>query len=137
MKKLVFYTTMIGLAAGIGFWLYRKEKENRVLVKTETEKNITEVTVEENDDSQTGCKSEEIDQIKSESVKEVYERHVEAANIMKAAYSNIMENFVEDFSEESTKKREESNKNSVVDNENVEMIKEIDSISDELDNLFM
>ena len=137
MKKLVFYTTMIGLAAGIGFWLYRKEKEIRVLVITETEKNITEVTVEENDDSQTGCKSEEIDQIKSESVKEVYERHVEAANIMKAAYSNIMENFVEDFSEESTKKREESNKNSVVDNENVEMIKEIDSISDELDNLFM
>lgn len=52
---------------------------------------------------------------------------------MKEAYSNIMEDFVEDFSDEDTVK--DKNNDTVIDSESVSVIKELDSISDELDDL--
>ena len=52
---------------------------------------------------------------------------------MKDAYRNIMEDFVEDLStdEDVNGKRKEV----IIDNDDVSAIKELDSISDELDNL--
>lgn len=54
-------------------------------------------------------------------------RHQEAASIMKDAYGNIMENFVEDFSQ--------SAYTSVIDEEDVLTNKEIDKTSNDLDDL--
>ena len=54
-------------------------------------------------------------------------RHQEAASIMKDAYGNIMENFVEDFSQ--------SAYTSVIDEEDVLTNKEIDKTSKDLDDL--
>ena len=74
-------------------------------------------------------------QAKSESAQAVYERHSEASSIMKDAYSNIMEDFVEDFSGENDTNAEDENKEVIIDSESVSVMKEIDSISDELDDL--
>lgn len=78
---------------------------------------------------------EEMYQAKSESVRAVYERHVEASSIMKDAYSKIMEDFVEDFSDENDTNAKNENKEIVIDSESVSVMKDIDSISDELDDL--
>ena len=74
-------------------------------------------------------------QTKSESVQAVYERHSEAGSIMKDAYSNIMEDFVEDFSSENDANAKDENKEVIIDSESVSVMKEIGSISDELDDL--
>ncbi len=59
-------------------------------------------------------------------------RHQEAANIMKNSYSNIMEDFVEDF----TYKENINRKNNIlIDSEEIATINKINSISDELDDL--
>ena len=60
-------------------------------------------------------------------------RHQEAGKIMKDAYRNIMEDFVEDFSDEDTVR--DKNKDCIIDNESVSIIKKLDSISGELDDL--
>lgn len=74
-------------------------------------------------------------QAKNESAQTVYERHTEASSIMKDAYNNIMEDFVEDFSDKSNTNSKEKNKEIVIDSESGSVMKEIDSISDELDDL--
>lgn len=59
-------------------------------------------------------------------------RHQEAANIMKNSYSNIMEDFVEDF----TYKENINRKNNIlIDSEEIATISRINSISDELEDL--
>ena len=57
----------------------------------------------------------------------VSERHQEAASVMKDAYGNTMEDFVEDFSENEYK--------TVMDEKDVITNKEIDKASDDLDDL--
>lgn len=57
----------------------------------------------------------------------ILQRHQEAASIMKDAYRNIMEDFVEDFSENVN--------TSVIDEEDLITNKEIDKISNDLDDL--
>ena len=78
---------------------------------------------------------EEMYQAKSESVQVVYERHSEASEIMKDAYRNIMEDFVEDFSGEKGANEKDETKDVIIDGESVWVMKEIDLISDELDDL--
>ena len=78
---------------------------------------------------------DEIYQTKSESAQTVYERHSEAGGIMKDAYRNIMEDFVEDFSTEKAVNKENETKEAVIDSASVSVMKEIDSISDALDDL--
>ena len=56
---------------------------------------------------------------------------------MKDVYRNIMEDFVEDFSGEKDANEKEKNKEVIVDDEFVSVMKEIDSISDDLDDLLM
>lgn len=57
----------------------------------------------------------------------VSERHQEAASIMKDAYENVMEDFVDDFPENVS--------DSVIDEEAIITNKEIDKASDDLDDL--
>lgn len=68
-----------------------------------------------------------LDRDKENAQSNISGRHQEAASIMKDAYGNIMEDFVEDFSE---------NENSpIIDAEDVITNKEIEKVSNDLDDL--
>jgi hypothetical protein len=54
-----------------------------------------------------------------------------AANVMKDAYGNIMENFVDDFSGEKVVNEKDETKEIIIDSES----EKIESDSDELDDL--
>lgn len=131
MKKFFIYASAVGLAAGVIYLLCKKEKSNDTADESVDNKAKFEPKPQEKDISKGGNVVEEIYNTKSESVNAVDERHSEAGEIMKDAYRNIMENFVEDFSDEEVAKENED----IVDSESVSVIKESDSISDELDDL--
>ena len=131
MKRFFIYASAVGLVAGVAYWLYKKEKSNNAAPRTVHSKVMPEHNPQEEAVSQDANAAEEVYQAKSESVQAIYERHSEASEIMKDAYRNIMEDFVEDYSVE----KEEKGKDVVIDNESISVIKELDSISDELDDL--
>lgn len=135
MKKLFIYASVIGLAAGVFYWLCKKGKTNIATSQTVDKKGDFETNTQKEEKSQNSNVVEEMYQSKSESVQAVYERHSEAVSIMKDAYSNIMEDFVEDFSGENDANAKDENKEVIIDSESVSVMKEIDSISDELDDL--
>lgn len=135
MKKLFIYVSVVGLAAGVVFLLCKKGKSNTVTSKTVDKKVDFEPSSKEEEISQSTSVVEEMYQTKSESAQAVYERHSEASSIMKEAYSNIMEDFVENFSDEKDTNAKDENKEVIIDGESVSVMKELDSISDELDDL--
>lgn len=135
MKKWFIYASVVGLAAGVVYWLCKNSKTNTATSQTVDKKTDFETNTQEEEKSQNSNVIEEMYQAKSESVQAVYERHSEAGSIMKDAYSNIMENFVEDFSSENDANAKDENKKVIIDSESVSVMKEIDSISDELDDL--
>lgn len=135
MKKWFIYASVVGLAAGFVYWLCKNSKTNTATSQTVDKKADFETNTQEEEKSQNSNVVEEMYQTKSESVQAVYERHSEAGSIMKDAYSNIMEDFVEDFSSENDANAKDENKEVIIDNESVSVMKEIDSISDELDDL--
>ena len=131
MKKLSIYASVVGLGTGIVYLLYKKRKFNNTVSETVSKKEDFETKHQEKKLSQETDIEEEMHQDKSESAQAVYERHSEASSIMKDAYSDIMEDFVEDFSDEEVAKEKEI----IVDSESVSVMKELDSVSDELDDL--
>lgn len=135
MKKWFIYVSVVGLAAGVVYWLCKKGESNTATSQAVDKKVDFETNTQEEEKSQNSNVVEEMYQTKSESVQAVYERHSEAGSIMKDAYSNIMEDFVEDFSSENDANAKDENKEVIIDNESVSVMKEIDSISDELDDL--
>lgn len=135
MKKWFMYASIVGLAGGVVYWLCKNGKTNTATSQTVDKKADFETNTQEEEKSQNSNVVEEMYQTKSESVQAVYERHSEAGSIMKDAYSNIMEDFVEDFSSENDANAKDENKEVIIDNESVSVMKEIDSISDELDDL--
>lgn len=135
MKKWFIYASVVGLAAGVVYWLYKNGKTNTATSRTVDKKADFETNTQEKEKSQNSNVVEEMYQAKNESEQAVYERHSEAGSIMKDAYINIMEDFVEDFSSENDMNAKEENKEVIIDNESVSVMKEIDSISDELDDL--
>lgn len=135
MKKMFIYASVIGLTAGVIYLLYKQEKSNNTVSKPADKKEVSETIHQEDDASQNSKTVDEIYQTKSESAQTVYERHSEAGGIMKDAYRNIMEDFVEDFSTEKAVNKENETKEAVIDSASVSVMKEIDSISDALDDL--
>lgn len=135
MKKLFIYASVVGLAAGVVYWLCKKGKSNTATSQTVDKKVNFETNTQEEENSQNTGVVEEMYQAKSESAQAVYERHSEANSIMKDAYSNIMEDFVEDFSDENNTNAKDENKEVIINSESVSVMKDIDSISDELDDL--
>lgn len=135
MKKWFIYASAVGLAAGVVYWLCKKGKTNTATSQMVDKKADFETNTQKEEKSQNSNAVEEMYQAKSESVQAVYERHSEACSIMKDAYSNIMEAFVEDFSVENDTNAKDENKEIIIDNESVSVMKDIDSISDELDDL--
>jgi len=135
MKKLFIYVSMVGLAAGVVYWLSKKEKFNNTVSKSIDNKVDSEPRHQEEEISQNSNVVEKLYQTKSESVQTIYERHSEAGEIMKDAYRNIMEDFVEDFSGEKVVNENNEIKENVIDSDSVSVTKEINLISDELDDL--
>lgn len=88
------------------------EKGNQVIAKQHQIQIVNEVMLERD---------------KKNTQSDISGRHQEAASIMKDAHRNIMEDFVEDFSENES--------SSVIDEEDVVTNTEIDKISNDLDNL--
>lgn len=88
------------------------DKGNQIIAKQHQIQIVNEVLLERD---------------KEEAQANISERHQEAASIMKDAYGNIMEDFVEDFSEGVNV--------SIIDEEDVVIDNEVDKISDELDEL--
>lgn len=127
MKKLFICASVMGLAAGVVYWLLKKDKSTTTAPETAETKEVSLPCIQEEETCQNPCDAEEIEQARTEAAQAVYERHAEADAIMKDAYSNIMEDFVKDFSD----KKEEV----IIDSESASITKELDSISDELDNL--
>lgn len=136
MRKLLICASVVGVAAGIAYWVYTKEKNNN---KTNASPvtNTVHFTTEapESKKRENANATYKINQTKSACVQDVYERHTAAGEVMKDAYSNIMENFVEDYSVEEADSVKEKGNKTIVDSEDVSVIKELDSISDELDDL--
>lgn len=127
MKKQFIYALIVGLASGIVYWLCKKGKTNSASFQGGDKKVDFETNTQEEEKTQNSNVVDEMYQAKSESVQTVYERHSEAGFIMRDAYSNIMEDFVEELSDE--------NKEDIMNSESVSVMDEIDSISDELDDL--
>ncbi len=135
MKKMFIYASVVGLTAGVIYLLYKQEKSNNTVSKPADKKEVSETIHQEEEVSQKSKTVDEIYQTKNESAQTIYERHSEAGEIMKDAYRNIMEDFVEDFPSEKVVNKENETKEAVIDSAYVSVMKEIDSISDELDDL--
>ncbi|WP_455543482.1 hypothetical protein [Intestinibacter sp.] len=131
MKKMLIYAPVLGLAVGVICWLFKKEKSNSTASKHIDNKE-TYAYENKEDCTQRADAIGEMYQYKSESVQNVSDRHSEAGEIMKNAYQNIMEDFVEDLYD---KKDANETKETVIDSEYVSIMNEIDSISDDLDDL--
>lgn len=131
MKKLLIYASAIGLSAGVVYWLYKKEQTKNTASKSVDNKADLETKIQEEDIPQEPNVVEAMYQAKNETAHTICERHAEAADVLKDAYRNIMEDFVEDFS---VVENEETT--AVPSNDKtVSIMNELDSISDELDNL--
>lgn len=87
------------------------EKGNQIIAKQNQIQIVNEVLLERD---------------KENAQSKISERHQETASIMKDAYGNIMEDFVEDFSE--------NEYSPVIDEEDVITDKEIDKVSNDLDD---
>ncbi len=135
MKKRFIYASALGITAGVVYWFCNREKSNNTASKSVNKKVDFDPGFQEEEISRNSNVAEDMHQAKSESAKAVYERHSEASSIMKDAYSNIMEDFVEDFSSKNDENEKDNNKEVVIDSESVSVMKEIDLISDELDDL--
>lgn len=149
MNKLFICASVAGLAAGVAFWLHKKGKSYSIMTGTVDEKaeaeaeaksephedNFSQNTqnTQHTTNTQNANAMEEMYQAKSESAQTIFERHSEAASIMKDAYADIMEDFVEDFSGEADANPKD-NKEVAVDGEFISVMNENDLISDELDD---
>ena len=136
MKKLLICASVVGVIAGVAYWVYKKEKANKEVTASPVTNTVNfDPKTQKAKQPQEVNASDKMKQAKSECVQDVYERHTAAGEVMKDAYSNIMEDFVEDYSfEEAESVKKKSNK-TIIDSEDVTVIKELDSISDELDDL--
>lgn len=110
--------------------MYKKEKTKNTASRA-VEKADFETKIQAEDIPQESNIVEAMYQAKGEAAHTICERHAEAAEILKDAYRNIMDGFVEDFSVGVN----EEVKAVPSDDETVSIMNELDSISDELDNL--
>lgn len=135
MKKTIVYVAVAGLAVGAVYLLYKKNKTNNSTSVPEDKKVDLEPETQGESKNHNTENVDDVFQTKNESAQAMHERHTEAGEIMKESYSKIMEDFVEDFSDGKVVEEASGTKEKVIDSESVAVMKEIDSISDELDDL--
>lgn len=140
MKKWFIYVWMIGAAIGGIFLLCQKQKNNHTTFSNankKVKKERFESVPQKEDLYYSSDLMENMCQTKNECTQNVYERHLEAGKLMGDSYRNIMEDFVENFSDKENvnEKKEEHGESDICDNKPVSVIKEMDLISKELDDI--
>lgn len=141
MKKIFIYAMLGAVVAGtvhLVNHLNDKEKMRNCDDDAENKKEFehsSELTSEEIAQNEDVVNvEEEMYYTKNEKAQSVQERHIEAVEIMRTVYSDVMEDFVEDFSRDNLE-QEVAPSESLVNHESVGRLSKMDSISDELDNL--
>lgn len=128
MNKLLVCVAVAGVAVGAIYLLCKTQKEENISLKSIEEKYDSEAVIKEETSAEKQDTVPDMYVAKEKSAQSICERHSEAAGIMADAFTNIMKD-VEPV--ELDKKSVET----VVDNKDVEIINELDSLSDELDEL--
>lgn len=125
MKKLFVGAILVGLAVG-AYFVFKDRKKEHVSSQEDNSNHspkAKEPIIANNSD---GIK--EMYEAKESSAQAVRERHTEAAGIMADAFKNIMEDV-------DSIENDEVAVDAVIDSKNIETIQELDSLSDELDEL--
>lgn len=128
MRKNFICTVITGLTIGSIYLLCKTIKAN----------NVTSTPMKEKSDDEPENKSDtpvdeqdvvnELNETKNRSAQTVYERHSEAAEIMTNAFNNILK-------EVEPVELEDETVGPIVDIQDVDVNKKLDSLSDELDEL--
>ncbi|TCS72776.1 hypothetical protein EDD59_1505 [Muricomes intestini] len=128
MKKLLVCAAVAGVAVGVYNLLCKAKKEENISSKPMEEKTDSEPEIKDETTVEEQDAVREMYVAKEKSTQSVRERHTEAAGIMADAFANIMKDVEPvELDEESVE--------TVVDTKDVEIINELDSLSDELDEL--
>ncbi len=130
MKKLLIYASVVGTTIRVVYWLFLKVKSNHTSSRLIDKKIDFEPKQRQKESSANVNVLDETIEVRRENTRAIYERHSVAREILRDAYSNITEDFVEDFSSE-----KDMNNEYVIDNEHISVMRETDLISDKLDEL--
>lgn len=123
MKKIFISTAIAGLTIGTIYLLFKTKKVNCIKEKFNDElENKSETLVNKHH------LVNELNETKDRRVQTIYERHFEATEIMTDAFNNILKEV------ELVPHENEAGK-PIIDTQDVKAIKELDSLSDELDEL--
>lgn len=128
MKKILIYASVVGLTTATIYLLCKKKKSNISASKATDNKIDFEEENQEDGTVREPNVMDEMYQAKSDSAQAVHDRHAKAGEIMTDVLKNI-------FSEIEPVVYDEEAVDAVNDTESVEIIKELDSLSDELDEL--
>lgn len=128
MNKLLACVVVAGVAVGAIYLLCKTKKEENIYSKSMEDKydfdsDLREEPLADNQDA-----VEETYETKKNSAQAVHERHAEATSIMTDSFKNIME------AVEPIENLEES-VDQIIDTKDAETIKELESLSNELDEL--
>lgn len=137
MKKIFIcsFALLGGLATGVIYWLCKKREYDNTASKLTDEKVDFKPKPQKEYITQTSNTVDEMCQAKSESSQNIHERHLAASEIMKDAYSNIMEDFVENLSDEKFESEENNTQKSVIDSEDISVMEKLNLISNDIDDI--
>lgn len=127
MKKLLVGTVLVGLAVG-AYFVFKDKKREDAYSKAQEDNVTTNPEVEEEPVSDKNDEVKEMYEVKEVSAEAIHDRHTEAASIMADSFKNIMEE-VEPID------NLEDSVEPIIDSKYVETMQELDSLSDELDEL--
>lgn len=128
MKKILVFVAVAGVVVGVYYLLRKTEKEENISSKPMEEKNEFELKIKDETTVEGQDAVQEMYDAKEKSAQSVGERQTEAARIMADAFANIMKD-VEPI------QLDGESVETVVDTKDGEIINELDSLSDELDEL--
>ena len=128
MKKIILYTSVVGLAIGIVAYLLKRNKIDNSKIQTKDSEfdRLKTNTFHKESEYEPNVVGEMME-TRSSSVQSIHGRHTEAADIMCSAFENIYKDIEPVVSDDKAV-------DSVVD-ESVITNNELDSLSDELDDL--
>lgn len=128
MNKLLVCVAVAGVTVGAIYLLYKTKKEENTSPKSIEEKYDSEAVTKEETSAEEQDTVQDMYVAKGKSAQSVRKKHSEAAGIMADAFTNIMKDIAPvGLDKESVEP--------AVDNKDVEVINELDSLSDELDEL--
>lgn len=129
MKKIIIYTSVIGVAIGFVTYFVKKMSSNKD-PKHQTSDNEIEVFDTSTTKNEQECKIdivEEMEDTKRSSAHSIHDRHLEAVDIMRNSFESIYKDM------EPLEQAEEIVDNIVVETETNKI--DLASLSDELDDL--